>query len=205
MRPNPYVWRSHPDCNDGGQSGKIKDKSMKGLHMEPILTIRYTPEKRDYVRASRTLARKSTGFLVLAAVTLLVMISSAVILVIPAIGGGTLRRIAIIALLVGVVYVLYYLFLVLIQLNRAFNANETLRMERKLTFFDDHLRMKLGDQAIELPWENFKRVIDGGEYFLLIYEGSEQVYPFIPDRAFTGDSTKQAFLEFIRAKSIPVI
>lgn len=178
---------------------------MKGHPMEPILTIRYTPEKRDYVRASRTLARKSKGFLVLAAVTLLVILVSVVILVFPGIGGANLRRIATIALFVGVVYVLYYLFLVPIQLNRAFKANETLRAERKLTFFDDHLRMKLGDQAIELPWENFKRVIDGGEYFLLIYEGSEQVYPFIPDRAFTDDGAKQAFLEFIRAKSIPVI
>lgn len=173
--------------------------------MEPILTIQYTPEKRDYVRASRVLARKSPWFLFVAVILLLAMIGSAVILIVPSVGSNTLERFAPIVLLVSLVYALYFLFLIPLQLGRAFKSNEHLRMTRTLTFLDSHLHMQIGEQSVDLRWDALQRVIDGGEYFLLIFQGDEQVYPFIPTRAIADIYTKNSLFAFFRAKSIPVI
>lgn len=172
--------------------------------METKLTLHYTPAKRDYVRASRALAMKSSWFLILAVMILLVLAGSAVILVSPGFGGETLRNIALITFLVCLVYAGYFIFIIPIQLGKAFKTNEHLQQERILSFHDDHLHMRIGTGSVELPWENLQRVVDGGKYYLLIFEGDEKVFPFIPKRAF-DESTREAFLEFFHAKSILVI
>ena len=172
--------------------------------VEPRLTLRYTPEKRDYVRASRTLAIKSSWFLILAVVILLVLAGSAVILVNNDFGGPVLRNVALILFLACLVYIVYFLFLIPIQLGKAYQANEHLQQERNLVFWNAHLEMEIGGGSVELPWKDLKRVVDGGNYTLLIFEGDQKVFPFIPKHAF-DDRTKKAFLDFIQSKSIPVI
>lgn len=173
--------------------------------MKPILTLRYEPEKGDYISAARILARNSPGFMIVAGVILFAMAGSAAVLVFPEIGGEALRNIATIIFLFSLVYVLYFLFLIPFQLSRSYKANAHLRNERQLTFFESHLLMSMGQQSIELPWEGIKRVVDGGTYYLLIFQGDEKIYPFIPGRAFKDEKEKQAFLVFLQSKSIPVI
>jgi hypothetical protein len=173
--------------------------------MEPRLTIRFTPEKGDYVRASRTLAKKSLWFLVLAGVILLAVIGSVLLVIFPGFGGENLRSIAHIVLVAGVVYLLYYLFMIPWQLGRAYKANEHLRMERTLTFFDTHLTMGFGERGVDLPWENLQKVVDGGDYYLMMFKGDQLVYPFIPGRAVPDALDREALLTFFREKSIPVI
>jgi hypothetical protein len=173
--------------------------------MEPRLTIRFTPEKEDYVRASRTLAQKSPWFMALAGLILLAVIGSVLLVIFPSLGGENLRSMAHIVLLVSVVYLLYYLFMIPWQLGRAYHANEHLRLERTLSFFDTHLRMGFGDRAVELPWENLQKVVDGGDYFLMMFKGDQLVYPFIPGRAITDMRDREVLLAFFGEKSIPVI
>lgn len=173
--------------------------------MEPRLTIRFTPEKGDYVRASRTLAQKSPWFLVLVGLILLAVIGSALLVIFPGVGGENLRSIAHMVLVVGVVYLLYYLFVIPWQLGRAYQANEHLRMERTLTFFDTHLRMGFGERGVDLPWENLQKVVDGGDYYLMMFKGEQLVYPFIPGRAVPEAHDREALLSFFGEKSIQVI
>jgi hypothetical protein len=173
--------------------------------MEPRLTIRFTPEKGDYVQASRTLAQKSPWFLALAGLILLAVIGSVLLVIFPGLGGENLRSIAPIILAVSAVYLLYYLFMIPWQLGRAYSANEHLRLERTLYFFDTHLRMGFGDRGVELPWENLQKVVDGGDYFLMIFKGDQLVYPFIPGRAVPDTRDREALLAFFGEKSIPVI
>lgn len=172
--------------------------------MEPKLTLYYTPTQRDYVRASRALAMKSSWFLIIAVIILAVLAGSAVILVNPGIGGPTMRNAALITFLVCLVYVVYFIFLIPIQLGKAYKTNEHLRQERILSFYDDHLHMRIGTGGVELPWKNLQRVVDGQNYTLLIFEGEQKVFPFIPKRAF-DEGSKPAFLAFFQSKSIPVI
>jgi hypothetical protein len=173
--------------------------------MEPRLTIRFTPEKGDYVRASRTLAQKSPWFLVLAGLILLAVIGSALLVIFPGLGGENLRSIAHIVLVVGVVYLLYYLLMIPWQLGRAYQANEHLRMERTLSFFDTHLRMAFGERGVDLPWENLEKVVDGEEYYLMIFKGDQLVYPFIPGRAVPDRRDREVLLAFFEEKEIKVI
>lgn len=173
--------------------------------MEPRLTIRFTPEKGDYVRASRTLAQKSPWFLVLVGLILLAVVGAALLVIFPGVGGENLRSIAHMVLVVGVVYLLYYLFVIPWQLGRAYQANEHLRMERTLTFFDTHLRMGFGERGVDLPWENLQKVVDGGDYYLMMFKGEQLVYPFIPGRAVPEAHDREALLSFFWEKSIQVI
>jgi hypothetical protein len=173
--------------------------------MEPRLTIRFTPEKGDYVRASRTLAQKSPWFLVLAGLILLAVIGSALLVLFPALGSENLRSMAYIVLLAGIVYLLYYLLMIPWQLGRAYQANEHLRLERTLTFFDTHLTMGFGERGVDLPWKNLQKVVDGGDYYLMMFKGDQLVYPFIPGRAIPSTHDRQALLAFFGEKSIPVI
>ncbi len=170
--------------------------------MEPIITLEYTPEKRDYVRASRVLARKSPWFIIVGAVILLVMLASAVILFVPTVGSDGLRRVAPVVLVASLGYALYFLLLIPWQLGRAYQSNEHLRMTRILNFYDSHLEMHIGEKSAELPWEILQQVIDGGDYLLMLFKGDQQVFPFIPSRAVKD---RQALVDFFKAKSIPVI
>jgi hypothetical protein len=173
--------------------------------MEPILTLQFTPEQHDYVRASRILARKSSWFLIAAAVILVAILASAIILIFPGVGRVSWHPVARIVFVVGLTYFLYYLVLIPVQLRRAYRSNEFLRIERTLNIFDTHLEMILGEQSVQLPWEALQRVIDGGDYLLLVFAGEEKVYPFIPVRVFDDLSAKKKLFDFFKAKSIPVI
>lgn len=173
--------------------------------MEPILTLQYTPEKRDYVRASRVLARKSPWFLIVGVVILLAMLASVVIMIMPDVGSDGLRRTAPVVLVASLGYALYFLLFIPIQLGRAYRSNEHLRMARILTFFDTHLEMRIGEQRVELPWAILQQVIDGGDYLLMLFKGDQQVFPFIPNRAFDDGHTRQTVIDFFKAKTIPVI
>ena len=173
--------------------------------MEPRLTLSFTPEKQDYIRASRILSRKSPWFLILAAVILLLVMGSGLLLIFPGLAGDYLQGVAPFVLIAGLVYLLYVLFLIPMQLSKAYQTKSHLSMARTLTFYESHLRMRIGDQGVDLPWEKLRKVIDGGDYFLMLFQADEQVFPFIPGRAFEHQGTREALLKFFREKSIPVI
>jgi hypothetical protein len=177
---------------------------MKGRKLEPTLTIRFKPVKEDYILASRALGKKSPLFLSLAALVFLAMVGAVVVLIFPAVGNPAWQNIALIVLLVGVFYIIYYIVLIPMQLSRAYQSNAHLQSERHFTFTDQHIRMKIGENATELAWENIKQVIDGGQFYLLIYQADERVYPFIPKRAFADDETQRLFLQMLESKSIKV-
>lgn len=173
--------------------------------MEPILTISYTPEKQDYIRASRILSKKSPWFLVLAAVIVLLVIGSGLVLIFNGLAGDYIQGVAPFVLIAGLVYLLYIFFLIPMQLSKAYQNKTHLRMGRTLNFFNAHLTMEIGDQYVDLPWSNLSKVIDGGDYFLMLFQGDEQVFPFIPGRAFKNQADREVLLKFFKEHSIPVI
>jgi hypothetical protein len=170
--------------------------------METLLKLRFTPNKQDYIRASRALARKTPAFIVLAAVIVLIMIGSAVILIVPSIGNATWTNVAVVSLLVGAFYLVYYFLVIPMQLSRSYKSNAYLQTERVFFFNDDHVTMHVGEKTSELHWENFEKVIDGKELYLIIYKAEERVYPFITKRAFKDEASEISFRQIFKEKSI---
>jgi len=172
--------------------------------MDSPIKLHYTPKKQDYIRASRVLAMNTPTFLVLAAAIFLAMIAAVIVLLVPGIGDVTWRNIAIVVLLVGVFYTIYYLAFIPYQLTRAFKKNEYLQKARTFTISDQRVHMEIGDRSTDLEWEYFKKVVDGGTFYLLIYQADQKVYPFLPKRAFEEPSIEESFLQLLQSKSIPV-
>ena len=172
--------------------------------MEKELVFNFLPEKQDYIKASRTLAMKTTSFLIVAVLILLVVIASAVVLIVPDIGNATWRSAAFVGLAMGAIYIFNFWLIIPYQLSNAYKRNENLQKERTLTLKDAGVTMLVGERSVEFTWENFQRVIERKGYYLMIYKAEERVYPFIPARAFEGKAIKEDFLALLEEKDIPV-
>ena len=168
------------------------------------LTIKYHPEAKDYVRASRALALKSISFIAMAVLLIISMIAAAVILLIPSLGDQNWDNIALILLVVGVFYIIYYFVVIPWQLKRAYKKNEHLQVERQFILKDEAIGVKVGQEGTELNLENLQKVVNADDLFLLIYKDKQKLYFFIPKQAFTEDVTEEAFLDYLEAKSISV-
>lgn len=172
--------------------------------MESPLQFHFKPEKNDYVQASRALANKTPMFIVLASVTLLIMIGAVIVLVVPSIGNPAWNNVAVVSLLVGAFYLIYYFLLIPLQLGGTFKRNEYLRKDRVLTVNDENVTMKVGDRSSELSWENFEKVLDCKDIYIMVYKADQRVYPFIPKRAFTEPGSEDAFLKSFTDHDVPI-
>lgn len=166
------------------------------------LTIKYLPEAKDYIRASRALAKKSTSFIIMAVLLILAMIAAAVILLFPSVGDQNWNNIALILLVVGVFYILYFFAVIPWQLNRAYKKNEHLQVERQFILKDDTIGVKVGDEGTELNLDYLEKVVDAQDLYLMIYKNKQKLYFFIPNRAFSEEDTEKVFLEYLEEKSI---
>jgi hypothetical protein len=172
--------------------------------MESPLEFRFKPEKSDYVQASRALANKTPMFIVLAVVTLIIMIGSVIVLVVPTVGNPTWNSVAIVSLIVGAFYLVYYFLLIPLQLGGTYKKNEYLQKERVMTISDENITMKVADRRSELAWDNFEKVLDCKNLYLMIYKADQRVYPFIPKRAFTEPGSEDAFRKSFVDHDIPI-
>jgi hypothetical protein len=172
--------------------------------MESPLQIRFDPKKSDYVAASRALANKTPMFIVLAVVTLVIMVGSVVVLVVPSVGNSAWNSVALVSLVVGAFYLVYYFLLIPLQLGGTYKKNEYLQKARLLTVSDQNVTMKVGDRSSDLAWENFEKVLDTKDLYILIYKADQRVYPFIPKRAFTEDGSEEAFRKAFLDHDIPI-
>lgn len=173
--------------------------------METPIKIRFEPERKDYIHASRLLASKTRGFLILAGIVILLIVVSIFILAFPSLTTPVWRNVAAIVCMVGGFYIIYYLIFIPLQLSRTYKKNPFLKETRIFTFNESHIHMVIGQKSLDMDWENFQKVIQSDNQFLLIYKGDEDVYPFIPKRAFEDQAQLDAFLQLFKSKSIPIV
>ena len=172
--------------------------------MKQALILKFTPEGNDYVRASRMLSTKAPVFLITAVVMGIIVLASLLLLIFPDIGDPSWRGIAIVFLITGVFYLVYFALIIPIQLKNAFKKNSTLQEPRKFTISDANITMVISGKASILEWENVKKLIQSQGSYLILYEAGERFYPFIPNRAFEDEATEEAFLDFFKAKAIEI-
>ena len=172
--------------------------------MEKELVFTFKPKKKDYIKASRTLALKTPSFMIVGILILLVVIASVVVLIVPTIGDPAWRSAAFVGLAMGAFYIVNFWLIIPYQLSNAFKSNENLRLERTLSVSDTGVTMQVGERSTEFSWENFQMVISSNGFYLMIYKAEERIYPFIPKRAFESATTKEGFLAVLEDKTIPV-
>ena len=168
------------------------------------LQIQFLPKKADYIAASRLLAAKTPLFLVLAVVTVVIVVGSVVGLAFQLFTDPMWQNAALVSLAIGAFYVVYYFFLIPAQLSRTVKKNEALQMERKFTFGETAVDLLVGKQNSRMPWENFTHVMAGKKIYVLVYEETKKVYPFLPKSAFADSAEEAAFLDLLKAHNIPV-
>ena len=166
------------------------------------LTIKYIPEAKDYVRASRALAKKSTSFIIMAVLLVLAMAAAAVILLVPSLGEESWDNIAMILLVVGVFYIVYFFAVIPWQLNRAYKKNEHLQVERQFILKDESIGVRIGSEGTELNLDYLEKVVEVDDLYLMIYKDKQKLYFFIPERAFTEEVSEKAFIDYLQDKSI---
>lgn len=173
--------------------------------MNEKIIIEYTPEKNDYIQASKVLAKKTPSFRILAGIILLAAITSIVILFIPSPRYTGWLNVATVTLLVSAFYIFYYLVLIPYQLSRSYQRSDSLKMARRYTLGDEHVLMEIGENSSILPWEKFQKVMEGKEIYLMVYMDENRIYPLVPKRSFPDDAAREAFLTLVKSKSIPLV
>ena len=168
------------------------------------LTLRFTPEPEDYVKASRTLAMNSKTFFIMGGLLLVGMLASIVVLLLPSIENPAWKNMAMIFVVVSGFYVIYYFFIIPFQLKQAYKKQEHLKTDREITFKDKQISIKIGEGGISLDWENLEQVIEVKDFYLMVFKDQKKIYFFIPGRAFDQDVSKDDFLEALKAKSIQI-
>ncbi len=172
--------------------------------MTQPLILDFTPEKNDYVHASRMLSTKTPVFLITSVLMLLITLGSLILLIFPEIGDPSWRGIAVVFLITGAFYILYFVFLIPFQLKSAFKKNAYLQEPRKFTFKDENIVMTVSENTTVLEWENVKKLIQSNGSYLIMYQDRERFYPFILGRAFDDKAAEAAFLDFFKSKSIQI-
>ncbi len=173
--------------------------------METPIKIRFSPERKEYIQASRLLAGKTQSFLIMAGMMGLLTIVSIVILALPSQTPSTWQNIAAIVCLVSGFFLIYYVVFIPFQLMRSYKKDPFLRETRILTFGDKKVRMTIGEKSMDMDWEDVHRVIQSRHLFLMIYKGDEDIYPFIPKRAFEDQSQLETFLQVLEKNTIPLV
>jgi len=169
------------------------------------LSVSYTPVAKDYVRASRALAKKTTSFIIMAALLILAMLGALVVLLVPSLGDQNWKNIALILLVVGIFYIVYYFAVIPWQLTRAYKKNEHLKVERTFIFTNENIQVKVGEDGTVLNWDQFQRVMDAKDFYLMVFKDGQKLYFFIPERAFNEEMTEETFVDLLYEKSIQII
>lgn len=168
------------------------------------LKVHFTPNKNDYIQASRLMAIKTPVFIVLAVLTIAIMAGSLIGLVFQWFTDSTGQNVAIVSLVIGAFYVLYYFLLTPLQLTKAIKKNEALQMKREFSFSEAEVDLKVGSQTSRLFWDHFLHVLKGRTMYILVYEEEKKMYPFLPKRALTEPGSEEAFLALLEEHNIPV-
>jgi hypothetical protein len=141
----------------------------------------------------------------MAVLLVLAMLGALVVLLVPSLGDQNWKNIALILLVVGIFYIVYYFAVIPWQLTRAYKKNEHLKVERTFVLSEENIQVKVGSDGTVLNWDQFQKVMDAKDLYLMVFKNGQKLYFFIPDRAFNEEMTKEAFVDLMNEKSITII
>jgi hypothetical protein len=162
--------------------------------MNPILTLRYTPEKNDYAQVLRiyffqqTGSRIALGFLVIA---------FAIIIYSVATQTTPITILQIVWLLLPPVFIVYVLFVQPRSMANRAIANEQLAAETTWEVGEQGIDISTSFGSSHLNWDELSQLTTSKEYYLLMLKGKKRAFRFLPRRVFTSPPDQDTFLQLV--------
>jgi len=160
--------------------------------MVQSLTLKYTPNQRDYASVMRLFfwQRKGTKISLV-----LVIIAFGVIGFMLIAKGSPPTFFELIWLLLPPFFVLYSFYIQPSRLASKAAADEQLVTEATWVVDDDGVRISSRFGSTDLPWTALKKLATTREYYLLLSNTNDNAFRFLPRRAFTSPTEEELFLQ----------
>lgn len=159
----------------------------------PTISLTYTPDLNDHLRAPRLLYLESAWSKVDKVVAVLLALFGVYMVWADGIYWWTLIWFAL-----AVVEWFNLLTLQSLQVRLWFKREPKFRDEYCLTFTPDHIHFQTASIDSTLDWSYYGRVLEGKTIFLLFY--GKGLYSVIPKRCFGSESDLEAFRTLLKEK-----
>lgn len=165
------------------------------MNDDASIVFRYTPTADDYRKGIASYYFRQTSFLILIGIAGLMFLIGVFLWI-----GAGFEQAPYAPLLVFLLPILLF-FSVLLQpwlASRQVNKNERMRTETTWTVSDDGLLVTTGYGQSKIDWETFGKVVETGDYFLLLYSWNRRLFQIIPKRAFASPDEMADFREYLK-------
>ncbi len=163
--------------------------------MADTLTLKYTPEQRDYAQVlrvfflSRLGTRISLGFLVIA---------FAIIIYTIATQGTPITLFEVVWLVFPPAFVAYVIYYQPNRMAKQAMTNEQLTTETTWEVADTGVQMSTTFGSSLLEWAEISRLVASKEYYLFLLKRNKNTFRFIPRRVFASDADQARFVQVVR-------
>ena len=163
---------------------------------QPI-SFRFIPTKDDYVHSIRAFFLCDAGF----KRTLVIMGIVELLIVVAALAGNLGDGLLLWLLALAMPALLVYLWVILpLNTGRQIEKNERFMSETTWELGEDQVLIKNKFSETKMDWGSFQKVVETGDYYLLVYTANKRMFQFIPKRAFESQEHAAAFREVLRQK-----
>ncbi len=162
--------------------------------MADILTLKYTPEQRDYAQVlrvfflSRLGTRISLGFLVIAFGIIIYTIATQ---------GTAITLFELVWLVFPPAFVVYVIYFQPNRMARQAMTNEQLTTETTWEVADNGVQMSTQFGSTLLEWSDISRLVTSKEYYLILLKKNKNTFRFIPRRVFANDADQARFVQLV--------
>ncbi len=166
--------------------------------MEPVV-VTFTPTAEDYLGAQRAL---SGGKGRLYTVVVFLIFIGLAVAIFSQLDMDRQRLFNMLLTLLPLVIIVIVIWALLRgqsgQIRARVSQHEQLRVETTWRVDDENIQFSSQYQDTRVTWQTFSRAIETKEYFLLTYAVRDQMYQFIPRRAFTSPEHEAQFRDMLQ-------
>jgi hypothetical protein len=164
--------------------------------MSQALTMKYTPDRTDYVQVLRIFFLKQTGIRVSLA---FLAVAFAIILFSVATQSTPVTLFELLWLLLPPLFVVYILYWQPRSMSRRAMSNEQLAAETTWLVSDEGVAISSDFGSSLLTWDSLTKLVTSKDYYLLVFKTEKNFFRFLPRRAFESPEEDGLFLEQVKS------
>ncbi len=163
---------------------------------QPI-SFHFIPTKDDYIRGLRAFETSKTNFKRNMAKIGIFEALFVVAIFAGSLGDGPWPWLLV---LIGPIILGYFWGILPLRMGRQIEKNERFTAETTWELGEDQIVIKNKFSETKMDWGSFQKVVETGDYYLLIYATSKNMFQFIPKRAFESQEQETNFRELLKRK-----